>query len=283
MSKEKRVAAHVINIKLMSENRGPQRYAEMLKNVRGVIQKTSSDTAYMIRTVFESEIAGEKILQGKLSRFLVISGETPWLDEVTNEPIPNFIFDETKHPNLREVEYIFFPKRHRFVYFLESGIYFSTKTIKKFLENALQHAIHQTEDVIVDIELRVDEIERILNAKELASLHIEINMSNPDLEDDAADWVREQFENSKIGKLTTDILPLKEGRIDTSSDFIQGMLKFSKSNGTVKAVLLENGKKEKIETKDYPLKITGRIPKDEDKYSYIYRVISNMFIPRTNE
>ena len=91
---------------------------------------------------------------------------------------------------------------------------------------------------------------------EILKLQIDISYSNNDIGDDSYEFMDSQLRIGEVGRMKLDVSPNHNNNINTDVKIIDGALKVAQSNGFVKATIMENGKKIKVETKEHPKTIT---------------------------
>ncbi len=126
----------------------------------------------------------------------------------------------------------------------------------KFLTGAVKNVINNDEDYEVITEQSEDVFERIINAEVIKKLLIDISYSNADTGDEAYEWMDSQIKESQAKHLKMEATPDHTGSIKTDSVLMSGALKVAQSNGYAQATIIENGKSQKIDTKEHPLMIS---------------------------
>jgi hypothetical protein len=241
----------VINIKLYSESRkGATAYRQLLLDAykKKRIGKINSEHSGIIRSAIPNH--EDTFIWGSICQFLNID-EDNWVNiqnlEIEGQEIP-----ENKHPGAKETDFVFIPSIHRLALWKSGQV--SLQAIKKFLDDALPQALKDGERVETIIEQDEDVFERIFAAHTIRRLEIDITPSNGDIYEDVTALMDEEIHNMSAGSFALDVRSHENGTLSTeNSSMLRGLLGVAKSNGTVKAVILnEEEKREIIETAKHP-------------------------------
>jgi hypothetical protein len=222
----------------------------------------------IFKTIFEENIAvntrgekfmdiyemnyynNDKIVYGKLMYYTVLD-PNDWYNRKakTREKVT---YDLSLYPNAKEGEYFFIPEAHRFCFILTSGGIAVSQVIS-FLTTAIEKVIDDSQSVTITEEKNEDVIEKILNAKDLSFLDINITYTNNDLTDDFDKLLDDDLKEGHIRNLHLQAKSFKKDSINlTNSKVLKAALKLSQSNGYAEATIKENGKNKTICTTQYP-------------------------------
>lgn len=284
-SDEKNFSIQIVNIKLMSNNRqGDEAYKNIvsqIKNQKIHIPIYGENQHMILRTQFSTFArVGEEnieVIYGKISKYVIIDSDD-WINlssmEVENVDLPTNLF-----PNLKETNYFFIPRAHRFAFVKDQGI--SANNVHKFLSNAVAQVIKNDEQSEVIIEQSEDIFDRIINAESVKKLLISISYSNADTGDEAYEFMDSQIRESEMKRLKLEATPNQNGDIKTGSLLIKGALKVAQSNGYVQATIIENNTKIKIDTKTHPRILNTRC-EEVNLLGYVANQIMNIFRPHSH-
>ncbi|WP_308601091.1 DUF4747 family protein [uncultured Dysgonomonas sp.] len=253
--KEKTFSIQIVNIKLLSNQRGgDEAYKDIINQIHSkkISVPVKGGKHAILRTLF-SDVYSYKnentdILYGKFSKFTVIDGKD-WINLETMD-VENVDIPANKFPNLAESDYIFIPSAHRFIIVKNTNI--NVGAVETFLQDAIKQVINSDEDFEVIIEQSEDIFEEIRNAEIVSKLLIQISYSNADTGDDAYEFMDAQLKSAQIGRMSLDVTPDHNKNIKTDNKLISGALEVAKSNGYAKATIKNNGVRKKIETKQHP-------------------------------
>ena len=282
---EKNFSIQIVNIKLMSNNRqGDEAYKNIvsqIKNLKIHIPIYGENQHMILRTQFSTFArVGEEnieVIYGKISKYVIIDSDD-WINlssmEVENVDLPTNLF-----PNLKETNYFFIPRAHRFAFVKDQGI--SANNVHKFLSNAVAQVIENDEQSEVIIEQSEDIFDRIINAESVKKLLISISYSNADTGDEAYEFMDNQIRESEMKRLKLEATPNQNGDIKTGSLLIKGALKVAQSNGYVQATIIENNTKIKMDTKTHPRILNTRC-EEVNLLGYVVNQIMNIFRPHSH-
>ena len=269
----------VINIKLLSNSRsGSEAYTELFRVLYGdkIHSKVFGDKHFILRTQFQYDANGSFVLSGKLTSFSILDTRH-WLDfkdmDVVEYEIPKDHF-----PNLKETTYYFIPDAHRFCFEPMSG--FSIKKVTAFLQESLRATISSEEQIETDIEISIDAIEEIIKAKSIQKIEISISYTNQDVNEDAAEYMDRELKKMQARKIDMTILPDQHDTLSTQSKMLAGSIGLAKSNGVVKATIIDEFDRTKIiETSDYPRTINVQFEDEDQKPKSVFNKIMSIFRP----
>jgi hypothetical protein len=250
------------NVKILSNERsGTEMYESLIKDMffKDIVAIVGGEKAMTLRTQFSTDIPLKKktvrMYYGNITRYTTLDGKN-WYDK-TKKDFTSFEVPLNIFPNGFETEYVFVPDAHRFFIRVNSKV--SITAVERYLIKAIPEIISSKEDFSVNIIQSQDVIEKIINSKELNFLKVEISYTNDDIGDAAQELMDRLLKNGQVGKLDAIFKPNQTGVLDTSSQFIRGVLELAKENGNAEASIRNaNGKKERVVTSDYPEKIIAK-------------------------
>lgn len=197
-------------------------------------------------------------LRGTFLKFLQINKNAPWLDTLRRQPIikadgkPEPQVRDGVKPNFKPIEFIFYPKGHRFFFNVK---HISPKNAQKFLENIFgnKEITKSFGDVNVIVESDPSTITKILALKQLKRLEIDFKLPNPD-EGVDMDEIKQRmissFEDQGIDSvsevITSKTKDLKPGTTT------EALMELAASNGKVQATAYEGNIKRTISTTNEP-------------------------------
>lgn len=245
----------IVNIKLLSNSRqGDVAYSDIFSKIHHekISVSVRGDTHMILRTQFNDVVRvadrDYDVIYGKISKYTVIDGND-WLN-LNSMEIQSIELPANTFPNLKETEYIFIPNAHRLAFVTTQAI--NVNTVAKFLNSAVKEVIYNDEDYEICIEQSEDVFDRIINAEAVKKLIIDISYSNADTGAEAFAFMDSQLRESEIKRLKMDATPNQTGNINTDSKLVCGALKVAQSNGSVQATIVENGRRQKIDTEQHP-------------------------------
>lgn len=280
----------ILNIKLRrksdNKDQSSEDYIRLFKSVvRKKIHSESSPSKHCIfRFMFEEKDKKRIILlSGTFAQFTFIHNEK-WFNLDSLDLDEEFKIPKGLFPDAKITDFVFVPSAHRFCYKINSQFNASPYSIKKFLETALNEAAQSNEYVQVDVESEKATLKKILAAKEIRKLLIDINYSNVDVGDDLQKFVEDDIKASNTSRLKIEATHKPANSIDiNSSKILQGAIESSISNGETEATIIDqNDKLQKIKTTNYPRKegVFGTPSMFKD---LVYDKIMRIFRPNDNK
>jgi hypothetical protein len=203
----------------------------------------------------EDESDKVKYISGTFAQFTYIKNER-WFNLQSLDIDDEFRTPEGLFPDAKITNFVFVPSAHRFCYKVSSEFAVKPYPIKKFLESALNQVTEVNQFVQVDVESDTATLERILSAREIKKLLIDITYSNTDISDDLKQFVEDDIRASNTSRFKIEATQKPHISIDVSqSKILTGAIESSVSNGeTIATVINENDKTETIKTTDFPRK-----------------------------
>lgn len=268
-TKSKKVNFNGINVKLQSNiNKGEEAYFTIFQKLYGqdIIAKISNEKAMVLSTQFiqEQTINGRfyRILYGSITKFTTIDSDK-WYNRKQRSTV-DYSIPEEVYPNSVSSEYIFIPEAHRF--FIKKSQHISLSAAIEFLEGALEQVIDKGENVKVHLMQSKDVIERIIQSDHIRYLDISVSYTNDDIGDKAQEFMDDLLKGGNIGSADFKLRPDATDELNPKNVMVRGLIEVAKDNGSVTAGIIENGKREKIETKDHP-EVISVSQKDNDEKS----------------
>lgn len=250
---------YILNVKLRDKQNSndleAEDYIKLFESAyKKKIHKESSNSKHCIfRTLIPVE-GSENILflKGTFVQFTFIENDS-WIDLETMEIDEAFKIREGLFPDPKFFDFVFIPAAHRFCYRVSNGNSASPYAIKKFLKMALDN-VSEGNYVDVDVETDRSTIEKIIQAKHLRKLIIDINYTNHDFGEAAAKQIEKEMRDSKTGKMKIEATAKPGNDIDIyQSTYLEGGIALSESNGETTAKILNSkGRIETIKTENYP-------------------------------
>lgn len=248
---EKHQRIKIINLVLTPvENQSPGRYVELLNEMyeNKIEVNTYSDKFTRIKTLYG---LGTDIIHGEFVNYTRLNPDLPAFNTQTNE-MQAIDYDPTIGPNAKSANFYFIPQVHKLV--LHFPMKFSENHIITFLKNALPQVAAEGEAVNINVVISRDAIERIIYAESVSRLCINISYSNNDNNTGWANIINEQLQSSHVQEAETIYKSERRGNIVITEDcLIKGQLDLTETNGFAEAVVIENGRPQKINTLDHPL------------------------------
>lgn len=276
------VTFSIINFNLKSKSRkGEEAYSQIIETIfkSRKIEQIASDRAAILRTQFKDVKGKYVIYYGYISKFTTID-DANWLNYKKMEP-EKFELPKDLFPNLKETTYIFVPELHRMAILASNQ--FSLLNAEKFFQKSAVNALNTGESIKVNIEKDMGEFKRLLSAKRITRLELEITYSNADITKDMVKLMDDELRNSGIGNIKVTATPDANDNIDLDkSGTLAGLTGLSESNGYAKATIIgENSKKEVVDTRNHPRKVKTKIV-GEDMLKSIANKLGELFRPQQN-
>jgi hypothetical protein len=253
---------YILNVKLRKsttkKDLTEDDYIRVFRQVyKNKIHAESSPNKHCIfRFMFEEKDNGKvKYISGTFAQFTYIKNER-WFNLKSLDIDEEFKTPDGLFPDAKITEFVFIPSAHRFCYKTTSDFAVKPYPIKKFLQYALDQVTQKNEYVQVDVESDTATLEKILSAREIKKLLIDITYSNTDIGDDLKQFVEDDIRASNTSRLKIEATQKPRTSIDIKqSKILTGAIESSVSNGDTEATIInENNKTETIRTTDYPRK-----------------------------
>jgi hypothetical protein len=266
---------YILNVKITSRNPVTDQIYRNLFEKSFTGKKTAhlaADTDGIIRQLFNGK--GTESQYGVFCRYIKPEGQAMNIDslEIIDFEIPRNLF-----LNPKEASFVFYPDLHRIA--IPSSSKLSLNTVKKMAEGIFRQTIGKSDSVEVLVEQSSDAFAKIIAAKEIKNVHIEITPSNADINKDATDFMDREIKMMGAGSLATDIRPGATGRLNVeNSKVLQGFFGMAASNGHVKATIInDDDKKEVINTEKHPAVFSVAAGSAEESRNPLYNVLKRRF------
>jgi len=273
-AKDKQFKFNVLNIKITSdklvkEANYQKLFEESFDNKR--IGQISGDNQGIIRQLFHDKENG--FLYGIFCRFVKIENQA--LD-INSLEIVDFEIGKNLFPNPKEASFVFFPDLHRIGIY--GGAKISLLTLQRMLTSIFNDPKKKNK-VDVYVEQSADAFERILKAKMMSKVHIEITPSNADINKSATLFMDKEVKGMNAGKVSTDITPNAKGTLNAKgSRVLKGMFGLAKSNGFVRATIInKQERKEVINTSSHPELFIAAADNAENARVSLYNILKRRF------
>lgn len=203
-------------------------------------------------------------ITGEIFTFLEIDKDNDWFDiakgeQATDRQTEEVTIPDNLRPHLKRVRYVFFPKKHMFIYVREDsklGI-ISPASMEYFLNSLLNDPkvlenkkFHEVEIRLVQDKAAIDEI---LSTLSIDRLTIKIRLPNGDGPLDAMAAIEEEMNEQNLIEYTT-IQKAKKGEKIDPNERTVALMEKAVTDGSVEAVGRdENGLAKSINTQSKPL------------------------------
>jgi hypothetical protein len=194
----------------------------------------------------------------------------------------SFYVPENYKANVHQTRYFFFPTIHRFAYVLTAKNVISPYNAREFLRGSFQHFLDKDYShqyiVQIDVETKAEAVQKILKARKIFNLSLNINYSNPGFSKAITKFVEDDLKPTNLEEISINVKSKKGGDIDISkSKILKGSLSLTESNGTAVAQIEnEHGKRQTVNTVQHPDKIEVPVPEKEPMKA-IFRFFTRMF------
>lgn len=259
MARKRTINLAVLNIKTQPHT--TEKYLELFETTFKLRQpgKIRGDDWGMIGTLYNSrDESGPGILFGEIYKFLNIDPRGEWLD--LNQGIPINADEEDaippvpEHmkPNLRKIEFIFYPDLHRLCFETK---FISPGSLRKLMNILLSHPFIMDRFGEVDISLETtrEAIQMILQIPRLTQLDIDVTLPNDDVLSDLSEKIYDRLKNQNVRRIDQTVTSTDDEGIKPDEE-TKAFMDIARSNGRVRAKGYEG--KEIIErsTEDHPLR-----------------------------
>lgn len=269
-----------LNVKLQSNQRsGDQAYIDLFEKIfaEKIIGTPKRGNSMILRTQFHTKIDGNSVIYGKLARFTKLDSDI-WID-LNNLEKSQFDMPANLFPNLKEVDYYFIPKAHRFCIRKVSNTV-SLNQVEEFLTDALRKVKFSGEQIDVFIEQSNETIDQILNAPAVKKVDVEISYTNNDIGKEANEYVDGILKEMNANKMKFSVTPDHHNGLSVENKFLRGAIELAKSNGSVIARIINNDQKiERISTRQHPEVLPIEATDSDQLKTSVYRKIMSIFRP----
>ncbi|GGH72369.1 hypothetical protein HNQ91_003424 [Filimonas zeae] len=284
-----------VNIKVRSENPNKEElYTNLIEKIFRLPRiDVAKDKAMAIKNLDRVELPfnEQKYLafEGVLTRYSLLENNE-WFDEENKEVTTFNQIPQGLNPGAILTNFIFIPEIHKFYFDAKAGGV-SLNNVVAFFKIAISKVMDFTghldgQNYDVSIISETDQITKIINAPRVKKLTISVSYTNDDIGGDAMDEIDRQLKNSNIGRAKLNLSPDNTGSINTETNFVKGFLELASENGNATATIInEQGKKEKIDTEQYPRKITVKINDGQEKglIKVLFEKMMQYYRSATNE
>lgn len=234
-------------------------YTQMFKKVfeNRTVGKIRGNDRGMIGSLREDYFEDEGILFGYIYKFLNINPDEKWLNlqnfetidpqETGELPVP-----DTLKPNLKQIGYVFYPKKHRILFNCTS---ISPNSILKLFSR-----LFETPDirkkfgrVDINIEATSEVIKKIISIPRITKLAIKFTRPNNDDITGLEGAIRKRIENQNIKNFQQNALTNDEEGIKPD-DETEALMNVARSNGQVVATGYDGDQRVEYSTEDHPIK-----------------------------
>lgn len=242
-----------------------------------ILARSSKQKDCILQTQAQQRIGTRTIFYGKIVQITDINNKR-WFNKQKRQIDSEFRIPPQYAANAVSAEYVFIPSRHRFAYQVTTKDYIDPYSIKKYFTSALNRHLSTGYFVDIDVESDLSTIDRILDAPGISRLYVRFNYSNNDFSKEMQEFVENDMKNSNIGEFRINAVQKEGNPININqSQILAGALEASKSNGEADVTIITaDGNKERLKTKDMPLKLVIESTK-EDQVNTLVNRISNEF------
>lgn len=240
MGRLKTMSLGILNIK--THPNSPENYLNLMKDLFYIkpsakIRGSDFGTPKALYSIeLDKPLNG---LSGIFFKYLEIDQDKPWLDlkkgetivDSNGQPIPQV--DESKRPNAKEIEFVFYPNGHRLFINIDK---ISAKSAQNFLAGLFLNSDLQSKYGVVDVEVETsaEAIEKILKIPSLSKLEIIFSRPNDDDLNETEERVMERIKGQNIRRLKHEIATDADDGIVPDEETI-ALMNIAVSNGKVKA------------------------------------------------
>lgn len=242
-------AFFTINIKLRKANNSrdatTREYIDLIKEVHSKkIHKPSSAGKHcIIKFLVERKNDSGEIdfLYGRITQFTYFENRR-WFDIGTLDLDKEFQLRDGLFPDAAEADFIFDPSTHKFSYIKKSSVSISPYPIRNFWEEALNAVKNEGEFIHVDVVTSKDFTAKLLEAKQVRRLEIDLNYSNSGIGSISKEAIDEDLKgmNSKSASIVV-VAKTNESLIIDKSEIIKGALELAQEDGDATAKIVDQG------------------------------------------
>jgi len=299
MKEGKKIEVGVLNI--TTHPHSPENYLQLFEDAlrakRAVVYRGSD---YLMLGAFNGIGASEKIdgIWGVIYIFVNIDTKAPVLNIVKGEPVVSqngevtFPAPEELKPNLKVVDFVFFPKGHRLFFSLKTtplGTEQPKQVSSRILSGALYRLLNHPDlfekygEVNVYTENNVEVVADILRIPSLTKLDIAITLPNDDDISQQMKRLTEKYQQERIKKVQHTLTGYKENGLAPDEE-TQAMMQLAVSNGKITAVGYYEEERVVISTTEHPAIIKdAHASATESKLQALARIARNNIARFTNK
>lgn len=253
---------YIVNVKIRKttskEDVDASEYVQAFRKIykEKVHAKSWQNKHCIISWAFEEKENNEvKYFSGRFAQFTYINN-VRWFSLQKLNLEEGFKLPPDLFPDAVILDYVFIPEKHRFCYRVDSKAKISPYSVKTFLEHAFDKVLPPNRIVHVDVVHSQASLDKILSAKEIRNLTIDINYSNFDIGSDLQDFVENDFKSANLDRVIIEAKQKDNTSIDVQkSKILSGALETALENGEATAKIKDqNNKVQTIKTSQYPKK-----------------------------
>ena len=290
MRDSKKIEVGVINI--TTHPHSPQMYLQLFEdtlNAKRVVVYRGSDSIML--GAFSGIGEKDKIdgIWGVFYIFVNIDPTAPVLNVLKVEPIVSkdgaitFPYPKELKPNLKAVDFVFFPKGHRLFFSLrttplgsEQPKKVSARILTKALYTMLNHPdmLEKYGTVNVYTENNIEVVADILKIPSLTKLKIALTLPNGDDISQQMARLTDKYKREKIKKIQHNLTGYRDNGLAPDKE-TQAMMQLAASNGKVSAIGYSGEERVEISTDDHPAVIKGVYGGTESRLQALARIAKN--------
>ncbi|WP_316368298.1 DUF4747 family protein [Candidatus Thiodiazotropha sp. CDECU1] len=288
MPREQRLSLSAINLCLHPHN--PEKYIQLIQlaakskqilPIRGTSHGLLNG-AYAIKSG-----KPEEGIEGEISKFTQIDLNSPWLNtktskEANEHDVEKISIPENLKPNYQRFNYVFFPKKHKFVFqtYSSGNRTLSPSFVRKFLDSLFSIEAIKTKFGVVDLTIvpETDSLEKIWKIPQIDKLTLTINRPNPDDFHDEEIEFLEEMNIQHIREIKQEYRAI-DGQTITPNTKTKTLAEIAANNGNVYAKGKDQmGKPIKESTKQHPREDTYYFDPNDTQEAYAIREYAKYFL-----
>ncbi|MCU7932057.1 MAG: DUF4747 family protein [Candidatus Thiodiazotropha sp. (ex Codakia rugifera)] len=288
MPREQRLSLSAINLRLHPHN--TENYIQLIKlaakskkilPIRGTSHGILNG-AYAIKSG-----KPEEGIEGEISKFTHIDLKSPWLNtktskEANEHDVEKISIPENLKPNYQRFNYVFFPKKHKFVFqtYSSGNRTLSPSFVLKFLDSLFSIEAIKTKFGVVDLTVipETNSLEKIWKIPQIDKLILTINRPNPDDFHDEEIEFLEEMNVQHIREIKQEHRAI-DGETITPNTKTRTLAEIAAKNGSVYAKGKDQmGKSIKESTKKHPREDTYYYDPSDTQEAYAIREYARYFL-----
>jgi len=291
MARPKKIEVGVINI--TTHPHSPEGYLNLFYDVVKEKRVASYRGAESLMLGSFGKIEGKPAAEGiwgNIYLFVEIDNKAPVLDIDTGQPIVSedgevtFPVPEKLKPNLKCIEFVFFPDGHR-LFFNISSAPLRHETVRQISPNSLAASLEKlfysenlyknygTVNVVAEKDSKL--IDDILNIQHITRLFVDMALPNGDDVSRQKKRILDKLKYEKAKKYQVQLVGDKKDGLRPSEETI-AIMEIATSNGKIAAEGYTIGEKVSISTFDHPILIRDRYNKEtESSLRAVLRLAKN--------
>lgn len=286
--KEKKKKAKIIkntfnlfNIKLRlpsGEEASEEEYIKLFTDADAarVRVKVNPSVGVMFRRLIESEVDGNKVLFGLITRYTPIEGDA-WVNFDDPDSDARVAVPSNTAPNRKDTWFYFVPKVHRLA-LIKRYDSLPLKFALTFLQKGLAAKLAPDHALDIEIANGAGAFDQILAAKQVKTLRIAVTYTNNDANDELEKGMDDQLKDAHIRRLLLEASADETGSIlINESELITAALGIAKDNGNVTASIVDdNDQRITVESKDFPRQETVSTEVSETEGSVLRDIVTKI-------